>query len=105
MKDLIEASVGDAMSWSNIEDAEIVKSPNCQNTLNRPLAETSIQATASFDPFGIPGPRYSRADLGTPFILHRIFLWFLGYGIWPFENIQLSRPELVGYGDASSVSF
>jgi hypothetical protein len=28
------------MSWSNVEDAEVVKS------LNRPLAETSIQATA-----------------------------------------------------------
>ena len=49
MKDLIEASVGDAMSWSNIENAkscQIVKSSNRQNTLNRPLAETSTLATA-----------------------------------------------------------
>ena len=49
MKDLIEASVGDAMSWSDIENAksrQIVKSPNRQNTLNRPLAETSTLATA-----------------------------------------------------------
>jgi hypothetical protein len=26
MNDLIQASVGDAMSWSNIEDAEVVES-------------------------------------------------------------------------------
>jgi hypothetical protein len=41
MNDLIQVSVGDAMSWSNIEDAEVVKSPN---TLNRRVAETSILA-------------------------------------------------------------
>jgi hypothetical protein len=37
MNDLIQASVGDAMSWSNIEDAEVVKSLNRQDTLNRIL--------------------------------------------------------------------
>ena len=36
MNNLIQASIGDAMSWSNIEDEESVKS------LNRPPVETSI---------------------------------------------------------------
>jgi hypothetical protein len=42
---LIQASVSDTMSWSNIEDAEVVKS------LNRPLylAETSILSPAAID--------------------------------------------------------
>ena len=43
MNDLIQASVGDAMSWSNIEDAEVVKWPNM---LNRRLAETAILTSA-----------------------------------------------------------
>jgi hypothetical protein len=34
------------MGWSNIEDAEVVKSLNRQDTLKRPLAETSILTPA-----------------------------------------------------------
>jgi hypothetical protein len=41
MNDLIQASVGDAMSWLNIEDAEVVKSASGGN-LNSSLRRSAV---------------------------------------------------------------
>jgi len=57
MNNLIQASIGDAMSWSNIEDEESVKSLNRQDTLNRPLVETPPQRQGSL----LPTPPFFRA--------------------------------------------